>query len=130
MCAQLAQRGELVCGEGSAGAELCPDACAASPAPAGPVSGGEAGSFRWSCPVLLQLEGGCAHDLSQHDSLIDDGTRVSDVCPQECSGHVGCLPAEVDVSFLGTAEDTSGHDRDVLLSDEVCVDGGGAHCAA
>eukprot|EP01045_Picozoa_sp_COSAG04_P033060 COSAG04_NODE_6697_length_1275_cov_1.053571_1_plen_303_part_10 len=133
VCAQLAQRGELVCGEGSAGVEICPDACAASPAPAAPVSGGEAASFHWSCPVLLQLEGGCAHDLSQHDSLIDDGTRVSDVCPQECSGHVGCLPAVVDVALLGALEDTSGNDREVLVQsmwndeDVVCVDGGGAH---
>jgi hypothetical protein len=79
-----------------------------------------------SCSVLLALPGGCSHDLSSHDQAIAAGTRVSDLCLEECSGHAGCAPAALDVSFLNTEEDSSGAGVEVTLVGDVCVDAGGA----
>ena len=148
LCSQLAERGALLC---DADAELCPVACAApAPAPAPPAwcaeldcsSSGEAelcpdscaaddadDFFRTNCLVLLKLDGGCAYDLSQEDSALPSGTRVSDVCPDACSGHGQCLPSAVDIAFLGSYEDTSGNGGAVALAGPqggaACVDDGG-----
>ena len=121
-CTDLAAHAELQCGASSRGVELCPEACAAR----GQLDGAQTPGFRLSCPVLLQLEDGCAHDLSVDDPSIAAGTHVSDACPHECSGHVGCLPSTLDVSFLGVAEDSSGHGRAVeLVGDDLCLDSAG-----
>ena len=78
-----------------------------------------------NCAVLLELQGGCAHDMSVHDQSVPLSTRVSDVCPTECSGHGGCEVAAADVGFLGTAEDSSGRACAVQIDGDACVDGGG-----
>ena len=113
VCAELASRGldARVC-------SLCPEACSAwanSEPSALPIT--------TSCATLIELEGGCAHDLSLHDLAVAHGTRVSEVCPAECSGHAGCSEVAVDVSFLGEADDRSGHT--VVLRDGACLDEGG-----
>ena len=66
----------------------------------------EAGFYRTHCLVLLKLEGGCAHDLSQEDTALVPGTRVSDVCPDDCSGHGKCAESAVDISFLDSTDDS------------------------
>ena len=78
-----------------------------------------------SCGVLIELDGGCAHDLSLHDSETPVRTRVSDVCPNECGGHGGCAAAVVDVSFIGAAAGGSGDGGAVTLGGDACVDDGG-----
>ena len=40
--------------------DMCALECAGNSEPAH-------SDFRWSCPVLLELQGGCSHDLSAHD---------------------------------------------------------------
>eukprot|EP01045_Picozoa_sp_COSAG04_P013769 COSAG04_NODE_994_length_8876_cov_9.074763_2_plen_2355_part_01 len=117
-CAQLESAGELTCG--SVAASLCADeACADAPPNA------IAAEFRWSCPVLLRLDAGCAHDLSRDDPSVAAGTRVSDVCPGECSGRSGCAPTVLDASFLGVLGDGSGNGHAVTLAGDACADGGG-----
>eukprot|EP01046_Picozoa_sp_COSAG06_P028143 COSAG06_NODE_2519_length_6729_cov_5.857919_3_plen_1539_part_01 len=130
LCAEFEPRGEQdeLCGT-SAGRELCPTVCA--DAGDGAVAGAStradgAAVFQASCLVFLKLEGGCAHDLSHEDSALAPGTRVSDVCPADCSGHGKCAAAAVDISFLGSSDDSSGFGATVALHDGVCVDGGGA----
>jgi hypothetical protein len=81
--------------------------------------------FQTSCLVLLELEGGCAHDLSRKDTSLSPGTRVSDVCPDDCSGHGKCAASAVDISFLGSTDDSSGFGATVELDGDACVDGGG-----
>ena len=123
-CEQLASRG--LCGLTE---ELCPTVCAAAgdSAVAGASTRADgAAVFQASCLVFLKLEGGCAHDLSREDSALAPGTRVSDVCPADCSGHGKCAAAAVDISFLGSSDDSSGFGATVALHDGVCVDGGGA----
>jgi hypothetical protein len=78
-----------------------------------------------SCAGLRALPGGCAHELSSHDQAIATGTRVSDLCPEECGGHARCAPAVLDVGFLNTAEDSSGAGVKVTLIGDACVDAGG-----
>eukprot|EP01051_Picozoa_sp_SAG22_P002093 SAG22_NODE_89_length_21278_cov_16.698758_12_plen_1385_part_00 len=78
-----------------------------------------------NCAVLLELQGGCAHDLSVHDPVVPLGTSVSDVCPDECSGHGGCEVTAADIGFLGRAEDSSGRSCSVRLDGDACVDAGG-----
>eukprot|EP01045_Picozoa_sp_COSAG04_P031299 COSAG04_NODE_5745_length_1504_cov_1.881139_1_plen_231_part_01 len=113
-CAQLASGGELACGGVSA--DLCSEACAGAP-----VVNTQTG-YRWSCPVLLRLDAGCAHDLSLDDPSVGANTRVSDVCPTECSGRGGCASTELDASFLGVMGDGSGHGHAVTLSGDACAD--------
>ena len=102
------------------------------PSPPSPPSPGPGDPLRLetyaaSCAVLLELEGGCAHDLSVRDPAgVPAGTRVSDICPTDCSGHNSCAPTTVDISFLGVAEDSSGHGHIVQPSDNVCIGGDGA----
>jgi hypothetical protein len=120
VCAQMAQAGELSCA--TIDQQLCPGECAGRPPPSAEP---QAPSF-WSCSVLLKLDGGCAHDLSADDPSIGASTRVSDVCPVECSGHIGCVPAVLDVSFMGRADDSSGHESALELGGSGCVDSGGA----
>ena len=50
------------------------------------------------CGVLL------VGDSDQLPS-VGAGTRVSDVCPDECSGRSGCAPTALDASFLGVTGD-------------------------
>ena len=103
---------------------LCPDACDAarvSAPPAPPTSG----PIATTCAVLIELDGGCSHDLSVHDPAMLTGTRVSDMCPEQCSGLGGCAPTAADVSFLEVARDRSGHGARVELGGDACVDGGG-----
>eukprot|EP01051_Picozoa_sp_SAG22_P001948 SAG22_NODE_82_length_21749_cov_10.719769_5_plen_604_part_00 len=109
---------------------LCPAACEAAPPAAGagggrPTLSGEGGVYAASCAVLIELDGGCAHDLSSEDPAAGDGRRVSDVCPEECSGHSGCALTAADVAFLEVARDSSGHSVQVELGGDACVDGGG-----
>jgi hypothetical protein len=102
LCNEIARRGQC----GGLYDNLCPNACAGSDNTTA-SSSSTAGSH-WHCPVLVRLDGGCAHDLSLDDPAIDAGTRVGDVCPAECSGRGGCAAAALDVSFLGIADDSSG----------------------
>ena len=102
--------------------DVCSEACVAGGAR--PETG--AGFFRTNCLVLLKLEGGCAYDLSRDDSALVYGTRVSDVCPNECSGHAGCVASAVDIAFLGATNDASGFGAPVELHGDVCVDWVGA----
>eukprot|EP01045_Picozoa_sp_COSAG04_P028343 COSAG04_NODE_4372_length_2132_cov_3.412199_1_plen_403_part_10 len=117
-CAQLAHEGELTCG--SFTADLCSEACADTTPP-----NAIAAEYRWSCPVLLRLDAGCAHDLSRDDPSVVAGTRVSDVCPDECSGRSDCAPTALDASFLGVLGDASGSGHAITLSGDACTDGGG-----
>ena len=117
-CARLASEGELACG--SFTADVCPEACADAPPNA--IAGAE---YRWSCPGLLRLDAGCAHDLSRDDPAVAAGTRVSDVCPGECSGRSGCAPTALDASFLGVLGDASGNGHDIALRGDACADDGG-----
>jgi hypothetical protein len=123
--------------------DLCPIVCAGQSSAAKPGGGGRPASgsggapqsgsgaagaappIATTCATLIELEGGCAHDLSAHDPGVAPGTKVSEVCPAECSGHGGCAPMAVDVSFLGTHEDSSGHNVPVELAGAACVDGSG-----
>ena len=127
MCAQQAARGTLMC---ASDADLCPEACANSTGGAG-VPGmftrdDGTGLFQTSCIFLLKLQGGCAYDLSQEDTALAPNTRVSTVCPNECSGHGQCVAegSALDVAFLGLT-DSSGHGGLVELQGSACVDGGG-----
>ena len=91
--------------------------------------------FRASCATLLELDEGCAHDLSLADPGLAPQTRVSDLCPEECSGHMGCMRCALDVSFLASEDrdglgDTSTRDGQVQLEGDACVDGGGMATAA
>ena len=123
ICAQLAERGELSsCGSSTVVSEMCPAACSA--AAAGAALTVETG-FHTSCSILLELPRGCAHDLSTVDPSVLANTRVSDVCPMECSGRGSCAPTAIDLSFLGTEEDQSGHDNGVSVAGDACVDSGG-----
>eukprot|EP01046_Picozoa_sp_COSAG06_P057474 COSAG06_NODE_11218_length_1543_cov_0.940443_2_plen_393_part_01 len=73
-----------------------------------------------SCPMLLHLEGGCSYDLHHDDPDLPVGTRVSEVCPVECSGYAACGSTALDLSFFddqAPALSTTGN---------VCIDGGGA----
>jgi hypothetical protein len=79
-----------------------------------------------SCAVLLALPDGCFHDLSLLDPTITAGTRVADVCSQDCGGHASCAPAALDVAFLNTAEDSSGARANVTVVGDTCIDSGGA----
>jgi hypothetical protein len=141
-CAEYARRGQ--CGEYDIDHDDIDDLCAAECAvlvqstsnatanPADPSTVQAAGSpssgagfqILVSCRTLIELEGGCAHDLSVRELTYPAGTRVSDVCPTECSGHVNCAPAALDVSFLGVVEDSSGHGGSVELHGGACVDEG------
>lgn len=120
-CAEVAARGSC-----ATMGDLCPAACpgggdgaAATPGPGPAVIG-------TVCEVLLELEGGCAHDLSVRDPSLVAGTSVSDKCPVECSGHSDCAPAAADVAFLGeVAADSSGRGCTVTLGGDACVDSGG-----
>eukprot|EP01046_Picozoa_sp_COSAG06_P017973 COSAG06_NODE_1237_length_10134_cov_17.263777_1_plen_1586_part_10 len=113
-------------------AEACPEICATSgDGSAVPVAGAStradgAAVFQTSCLVLLKLEGGCAHDLSVEDAALAHGTRVSDVCPDDCSGHGKCAASAVDISFMDSIDDSSGFGATVELHGGACVDGGGA----
>ena len=101
---------------------LCPAVCdAASTPPPAPPAGQPIAT---TCAVLIGL-GGCSHDLSLQDPSAAPGTRVSDVCPDECSGLGGCAATVADVGFLGVARDSSGHEARVELGGDACVDGGG-----
>jgi hypothetical protein len=84
-----------------------------------------AGVFQTNCLVLLKLKGGCAYDLSLEDTALEANTRVSDVCPNECSGHGQCVASVVDIAFLGLTDDSSGFGGIVALHGGACVDGGG-----
>jgi hypothetical protein len=118
-------------------AKLCPDVCTSTEIdPNAPgknttdVLGQSAQrlageNYVASCLVLLALPGGCSHDLSLHDSTIARGTRVSDFCSDECSGHAGCAPSDLDIGFVGDTADSSGADVEVSLVGDACVDGGG-----
>ena len=119
VCADLAAHGELACSAGSRGAEVCPTSCAA-----GQTQGDES-FFRTNCLVLLQLDGGCAYDLSHDDIALPAHTHVSDVCPHECSGHGNCVAPTLDIAFLGTTDDSSGFQGAVELHGTACLDGGG-----
>lgn len=137
-CDELVNRGELVCREGSAGADFCPDACANSVTGAPGVPGAftrtdGVGVFQTSCIFLLMLPGGCAYDLSERDTTLAYGTHVSTVCPIECSGHSQCVddPLGVthalDVAFLDSQDDSS-HAGTIVREGAqggACVDGGG-----
>ena len=109
--------------------DLCPAACSAGaerpPAPPPPDVPPPGQPIATSCAVLIELDGGCAHDLSLQDPAAAPGTRVSDVCPEECNGHGGCTPTAADVSFLEVARDSSGHGVEVELGGDACVDGSG-----
>eukprot|EP01051_Picozoa_sp_SAG22_P006321 SAG22_NODE_408_length_10942_cov_6.157429_6_plen_288_part_00 len=107
--------------------ELCPAVCsgAGRPPPPLPLAPPPGQPIATSCATLIELDGGCAHDLSATDPAAALGTRVSDVCPGECSGHGGCAPTAADASFLGAARDSSGHDVGVELGGDACVDGAG-----
>ena len=124
VCPEVVKRGQC-----SAFADLCPNACAWSDnvthAPGYPAVPTPAGLQSVSCPVLLALPGGCANDLSSHDQAITAGTRVSDLCQTECSGHAGCAPSALDAGLLGLAEDSSGAGVELTLVGDACVDGGG-----
>ena len=121
VCAQLADRGDLGLCERSA--DLCPEACAAV---VQPTTGSEDGAgVQTNCLVLLMLDGGCAYDLSQKDAALASGTRVSDVCPNECSGHGQCRATALDIAFLGSTDDSSGFGAAVEPGGNACVDGGG-----
>eukprot|EP01051_Picozoa_sp_SAG22_P000953 SAG22_NODE_31_length_27697_cov_7.384376_24_plen_624_part_00 len=107
--------------------DLCPAACSESGAGAArPTPPPPGQPVATSCATLIELGGGCAHDLSVTDPAATQGTRVSDVCPEECSGHGGCAPAAVDVSFLRVVRDGSGHVVEVELGGDACVDESGA----
>ena len=114
------------CTPGSTVSTLCSDACdavrALSPAPPSrrPIA--------TTCANLIEL-GGCSHDLSVHDSAVVPGTRVSDMCPEQCSGLGGCAPTVADVSFLEMVRDRSGHGAHVELGGDACVDGAGVALA-
>ena len=109
--------------------DLCPAACSGAERPPvprpPPVPPPPGQPIATSCAVLIELDGGCAHDLSLQDPAAAPGTRVSDVCPEECSGHGGCTPTAADVSFLEVARDSSGHGVEVELGGDACVDGSG-----
>lgn len=119
VCDQVLARG--VC---SSFLDACPDVCTAPGSAADPTQGGNRVDGM-SCLVLLQLEGGCAHDLSLEDTALQPGTRVSDLCPDACSGHGKCAVSALDVSFLGSTDDSSGFGATVELEGGACVDGGG-----
>ena len=124
-CEQLASRG--MCSLTDV-ASVCPDSCEYGDAAALPGTSTRpdgAAVFQTSCLVFLELEGGCAHDLSRRDTALPPGTRVSDVCPGDCSGHGKCAPSAVDISFLGSTDDSSGFAATVDLHGGACVDGGG-----
>lgn len=127
VCEELSRRGN--CGMAGMG-EVCSVACSAhgldTPAGGGaaPLVGHQ--PIATSCAVLLELDGGCAHDLSTRDPAAAAGTRVSDLCPEQCSGHGGCAAAAVDISFLADpAEDSSGHSCAVVPGGDACVGGDG-----
>ena len=122
ICAQLAERGILQC---SGAADLCPDECTEAIEQGEPTSATVAAGFQTSCTTLLELTGGCAHEISAAHSGGRSGTRVSDVCPVECSGRGGCAETAVDVPFLGATQDLSGHQNTVEALGGACVDGGG-----
>ena len=106
--------------------DLCPAACSGAEKPPLPPPVPPPGQpIATSCAVLIELDGGCAHDLSLQDPAAAPGTRVSDVCPEECNGHGGCTPTAADVSFLEVARDSSGHGVEVELGGDACVDGSG-----
>ena len=119
MCTQLAERGSLQC---DINADLCPDACGAAAVGVSPAT--VAAGFHTSCSILLELPGGCAHDLSVADPSVLADTRVGNVCPMECSGRGGCVSAALDVSFLGSVVDSSGHGHTVDVRSGACVDSG------
>eukprot|EP01046_Picozoa_sp_COSAG06_P046149 COSAG06_NODE_6495_length_2909_cov_3.721708_2_plen_868_part_01 len=127
-CNQLASRG--MCSSPDV-ASVCPGPCETSNDTATIISGTStradgAAVFQASCLVFLKLEGGCAHDLSQEDSALEPGTRVSDVCPSDCSGHGKCAASAMDISFLGSVDDSSGFGATMELhGGGACVDGGG-----
>eukprot|EP01045_Picozoa_sp_COSAG04_P022405 COSAG04_NODE_2527_length_3972_cov_3.396463_1_plen_1287_part_10 len=125
-CVHLAERGTLQC---RSDADLCPDECAVAADGGGGSSTGAPAGFRWSCPVLLRLEAGCAHDLSLDDPSIAPNTKVSDVCPTECAGRGGCAPTALDASFLGVTDDGSGHNHELTLAGDACADDGGVRCS-
>ena len=128
LCHQMAARGTLMC---TSDADICPDACANSTSGTGVpgvfTRGDGAGLYQVNCLILLKLEGGCAYDLSQEDRAVAPNTRVSTVCPNECSGHGQCVGegSALDVAFLGLTDDSSGHGGSVELQGSACVDGGG-----
>ena len=133
-CGLIAARGALTC-ETETELRDCPTECrdpppgwnssSAAAAGKGPPPPPEREYTAGLCAVLIDLEDGCAHDLSLRDPDTAPGTRVGDVCPVQCSGHSGCSAAVVDVSFLGLAEDSSGHGCGVHLGGDACVDSGG-----
>ena len=120
-CSAAAMDG--ACTPGSTVSTLCPDACDAARAlsPAPPTGQ----PIATTCAVLIELDGGCSHDLSAHDPAVVTGTRVSEMCPDECSGLGGCATTAADVSFLAVAQDRSGYGALVELGGDACVDRGG-----
>eukprot|EP01045_Picozoa_sp_COSAG04_P001346 COSAG04_NODE_44_length_31776_cov_9.320769_3_plen_991_part_00 len=139
-CVHLAERGTLQC---NSDADLCPNECSRMGEQDDEVTASAtvAAGFQTSCTTLLELVGGCAHEISAANSDGRLGTRVSDVCPAECSGRGGCAETAVDVPFLGATQDLSGHQNTVELHGDAisgvgehpehdvlgdaCVDGGG-----
>ena len=124
LCAQIARRGQ--CGVAEYG-DICPDECTVHGLISNETTTGAPGVSLAivSCPMLLALPDGCSHDLSAHDETVAAGTRVSDVCMGECSGHAGCAPSVLDVGFLNTLDDSSGNDNTIVLGGGACVDDGG-----
>ena len=79
-----------------------------------------------SCPVLLQLPGGCTRDISLDDPAMESPTLVSQLCPAECSGHGDCSPAAVDITFMGGTDDVGSEGvQHVEQQGSVCVGQGG-----
>ena len=81
--------------------------------------------YTYTCPALVQLDGGCAHDLSLDDDSVAAGALVSAVCPEACSGHDSCIPPMLDISFLGATENAGSTDAAVDLRGGACVSEGG-----
>jgi hypothetical protein len=114
-CDQVVERG--LC---ASMADMCPAECS------GAAAAEESPSFFTTCATLLELDGGCSHDLSVANPHLAPGTSVSDMCPDGCSGHVGCLPTALDISFLGAVDDASSRgDAAVELLSGACVDDSG-----
>ena len=83
-----------------------------------------------ACPLLLQLSGGCAHDLSLDDEDLPSPTLVSELCPTECSGHGSCAPAAIDVSFLADTRDAGALGAVAGLIGAACVSASGIRFGA
>ena len=126
-CVRYSHLCPSVCASGAGAAQnaTVKNATAGSAPPPSPPSG-SVQTYAPSCAVLLELEGGCAHDLSISDPTgVPAGTRVGEICWEECAGHGSCAAATADFGFLDEIEDSSGNDVVVELSGDACVDGSG-----